>query len=118
MFYFLIILIPFIAAMAWLVNQNKKLKAKYLEVEKVLYGIRQDSGHHVAFPKGINRDLVVTENAIKRLEAFLEAYEEKYGQTAKSISNIYATKAEKLKVLADRAKKLKSLIRQPSPQHS
>ncbi len=111
MFYFLIILVPFLMVMAWLVSQNRKLKKRYEAIEQQVYEIRDMSGlQHIKFPMGINRDFVVTNNSIKRLESFLLAFEEPHQVKKRLVANTYSPKSDKLAALELRAESLKKLI--------
>ncbi|WP_020526716.1 hypothetical protein [Flexithrix dorotheae] len=93
--------------MAYLIHLNNKLKRQYEEIEKVLLNIRNDLDlQHIKFPLGINRDFVVTDNAIKRLESFLMALEDYFEIKKTVISKTYAPKRNKLEALQKRAREL------------
>lgn len=119
MFYVLIVLIPFLSVMAYLIDQNKKLKVRYEQIEKMLGKAQQKAQlEHIEFPMGINRDLIVTNNSIKRLETFMIKLEEELS-IGKSlvVSNTYSPKAQKLKALEKRAKKIQSVaVEEPAEQ--
>ncbi len=119
MFYVLIVLIPFLSVMAYLIDQNKKLKNRYEQIEKVLGKAQQKAQlEHIEFPMGINRDLIVTNNSIKRLETFMIKLEEELSiRKSLVVSNTYSPKLQKLKVLEKRAKKIQSVaVEEPTEQ--
>ncbi|MDW7695572.1 hypothetical protein R9C00_26705 [Flammeovirgaceae bacterium SG7u.111] len=119
MFYVLIVLIPFLSVMAYLIDQNKKLKNRYEQIEKVLGKVQQKAQlEHIEFPMGINRDLIVTNNSIKRLESFIMKLEEELSiKKSLVVSNTYSPKLQKLKVLEKRAKKIQSVaVEEPAEQ--
>ncbi len=93
--------------MAYLIHLNNKLKRQYEEIEKVLLNLKNDLDlQNIKFPLGINKDFVVTDNAIKRLESFLMALEEYFEIKKSVVSKTYAPKKSKLEALKKRAQDL------------
>jgi hypothetical protein len=116
MLYFLVIILPFFGGIGYLFYQNSLLKKKYKQVEEQLF-IARKAMHleHISFPMGINRDFVVTENALKRLENFIVALEEAFAlPKAPVVANMFKPKAEKLDILHKRAAKLVTMSKAPT----
>ena len=116
MLYFLVIILPFLGGIGYLFYQNSLLKKRYKEVEEQLLIVRKSMNlDHISFPMGINRDFVVTDNAIKRLENFIVALEEAFSlPKAPVVANMFKPKAEKLEILQKRSAKLVNLSKAPT----
>jgi|GEM_PF-6004501 len=120
MLYFLVIIIPFAAYMAYLIHQNNQLKKEYLEV---IQGLKKNSESLLIEDKSLLDDLqknyVVSSNAIKKAENYLTALEDLVKiQKQQVISNAFKPKSYKLSVLKKRLLKLSEAIRKTQVTHS
>lgn len=113
MLYFLVIIIPFAAYMAYLIHQNNQLKKEYLEV---IQGLKKNSEslllEDTSLLDELQKNYVVSTNAIKKAENYLTALEDLVKiQKQQVISNAFKPKSYKLSILKKRLQKLNKEIK-------
>ena len=111
--YFLIFLIPFMGAMAYMIRQNNRWRRIYTSLYKRMWVIaaKLEVGTNLKQEDDLNT--LITTNAINALEEDLILLESK-AELAKAtvISNTYMPKPQKLKILAKRLAKVENHIKQ------
>ncbi|MEN7548859.1 hypothetical protein AAG747_13135 [Rapidithrix thailandica] len=108
MLYFLVLTIPFTAAMLYLLIHNKKLQKHYDQLAAALVQFAQ--AHHLSTileKHDVSREIVVTETAIKRLEKLLNEFEEHFqSKKSKFISNTFTPRKKKMDFIFQKLNKL------------
>lgn len=111
--YFLIFLIPFIAAMTYMIRQNSRWKRVYTSLYQRIWALSASLEVETINATEADLSSLITTNAITVLEQDLIALESKSGVAkAAVISNTYMPKPKRLQILSKRLDKVESRIKE------
>lgn len=112
MFYFLILLVPFLGFLAFTIRLNAKLRRQYLSTARKLVRLSAQTGHpslldHFEYA----REIVITDESVIRLEKGLHLLEEVAGlKRSATVALKFGPKKKKLGVLEENARKLEKAL--------
>jgi hypothetical protein len=113
LFYLLGLLLPFAAAMFFLIRQNRLRKAVYTSLYRRVWALAPKLGVAPQMPDEGALPTLITEDALRQLEQDVAGLEASAGlQKAKVLANAYSTKPHKMKVMGQRLAKLEQHLRE------